>query len=940
MPGNDFSTIFETTGNVVAAPVLNQAGGNPILSGLASGLGEISDQLNSDRTRRRQAESDARESLRFQNEQQDRARVQQERDARSAAFRAIYGVNRALSAPNTPAPSTGQPIGNSPMSLASIAETSAFHQDAGAMATALIDGAVEAGQTDPNTVRRIRDAAASAAPVIQSQEVAVSQGRMPSLAVAATVDRVFGELINQFPGHEQVIAAAFKEMGVDNALFDELRTEVDRVSADRTQEQETRDAAYDRGVQEIGEDALNRPRDDVVRAGMEAMRQDSELEALAKRVSVQVQQQSLLTGEAALRDREEGDAAEEAVRSASSIGVAMLAPQLEEYNRLVAMIGQPGAYPDLEARLANMETLIVQHKGTIVGNLIAAIAPNAGLEEAERLSGFLNNYFDQTFIRPMTTRNAENARVIQTLTTRAGLTMRVAMPFVSALRSMGISPTALQPLIDSLSEGPLLTRFQQEMEGLTELDFTQPAARQQLVEIVEILKGNASIQSFNYDSRTAAQAFRVVNNVGRSLATTINRTGDTSSGNEFLSAVGEVVVASRQLNRNTPAQSLINAGRSLLGPNFGGADMIGAITRLKNDPTQADRANIIGRGYRAAAAQTLLNFRQSPHGESGRFQIVWRSGRVAGQDYGDGRFQIVDTTGEPRNLPSYRGDGERSALPVLRDSSSARPDRALQDTVRTMNGLLDVLVQTNDWGDGARGTPREIRRFYARGELPPGMVRERQATASRETEIRRSMDRLEANLLNPEAFTLQTDNTATPTGGEAAGNPSQVTSVGGQAWQQVKASIGHYESGNGRTYANTTGSTATGLYQFTRGTWLSNYRQEFPNDRRSDSQILELRRDRNIQERIMDRVGRSYMTSLQEMGQPATPANLYMFHHFGRPGTVRRILEAGADTPLTSVFTAAEGPSRARTIMDQNPHLRGKTAGWLRNEMARRTRRR
>lgn len=762
MPSNDFSTIFEAAGNVVAAPVLNQTGGNPVLRGLAETLSTVSDELDSSRTRRRQASSDARESLRFQTEQEDRARAQQERDARSAAFRAVYGVNRALSTPTNPAQPSTTPVGNSPMSLASISETSAFHQEAGAMATAVIDGAVENGETDASTARRIRDAAAAAAPVIQSQEVAVSQGRMPSIAVAATVDRLFGDLINQFPGQENIIASAFKEMGVDNALFDELRTEVNRVTADRTQEQETRDTAYNRGVQDLGEAALTMNRDEVVTAGMNAMRQDQELDALSKQIALRAQQQNILTGEAALQDRQENRAGEEAVSQAAQIGIAQLAPFLERYNRIVAMMGQPGADPGLETQLASLETLITARKGAIVGNLMAAIAPNATVEDANNLRTYFNNYFDQTFIQPMTARSGENARAVEILQSRAGLAVQTAVPLISALRSIGISAAALEPLMQNLPAN-LLTRFQQEVQGLSRLDLTQPTARQQLVEIVEILKGNQSLASMNYDSRTAAQAFRTINSVSHSLGTNINRTGDTSSGDEFLSATGEVIVASRQLNGGSPASTLVNAGRSLLGPNFGGADMIGAITRLKNDPSQADRANVIARGYRAAAGQILLNIRNNPTGESGRFQIMWRSGLVAGQDYGDGRYQIVDTasnrtTGTVNDMIAATG-GDPT---LMANRSEVRPPTNLQDMVRTMNGLVDVLVQTNDWGDGARGTPREIRRYYARGEVPAGMLRERQAAAPTGATVRREINALSRDLLDPEGFTLQTDNAATP----------------------------------------------------------------------------------------------------------------------------------------------------------------------------------
>ncbi|QJQ31828.1 hypothetical protein GV829_04665 [Sphingomonas lacunae] len=165
----------------------------------------------------------------------------------------------------------------------------------------------------------------------------------------------------------------------------------------------------------------------------------------------------------------------------------------------------------------------------------------------------------------------------------------------------------------------------------------------------------------------------------------------------------------------------------------------------------------------------------------------------------------------------------------------------------------------------------------------------------------------------------------------------EVTSVGGDAWRVVKNRIGHFESGNGRAYNNGTGSNAAGIYQFMPDTWVGLYRRRFGNDGRTRAQILELRRSPQMQEQLMDDAGAGYMRNLASWGFPATPANLYLHHHFS-PASARAILASPRGRTLESIFLEAEGGRMTRLIFDQNPHLRRTmTAGDILDEMARRT---
>lgn len=151
--------------------------------------------------------------------------------------------------------------------------------------------------------------------------------------------------------------------------------------------------------------------------------------------------------------------------------------------------------------------------------------------------------------------------------------------------------------------------------------------------------------------------------------------------------------------------------------------------------------------------------------------------------------------------------------------------------------------------------------------------------------------------------------------------------VGGDAIAGFKAKTRRVESGGNDTAKNPR-SSAEGRYQFTDGTFVSVYRQEFGNTGESNAQILAKKFDTGVQERLMDRLTRDNAASLERAGLPVTEGNLYLAHFAGQYGA-KNILQADPNAPIESVL----GNAAVRA----NPFLRGKTAGdvarWANDKM-------
>lgn len=134
-----------------------------------------------------------------------------------------------------------------------------------------------------------------------------------------------------------------------------------------------------------------------------------------------------------------------------------------------------------------------------------------------------------------------------------------------------------------------------------------------------------------------------------------------------------------------------------------------------------------------------------------------------------------------------------------------------------------------------------------------------------------------------------------------------------EAYRRVLESGGDPNAKNGA-------STATGIDQFTAGTWRRIVAQAKPDWAQglNDNQLLAARRDPVKSGQMARALDEQNTAALEAGGVDATAHNLYAAHHFGAERGLE-FARAADDTPMSRILSKAQ--------MDANPYLKGKTKG-------------
>ena len=114
-------------------------------------------------------------------------------------------------------------------------------------------------------------------------------------------------------------------------------------------------------------------------------------------------------------------------------------------------------------------------------------------------------------------------------------------------------------------------------------------------------------------------------------------------------------------------------------------------------------------------------------------------------------------------------------------------------------------------------------------------------------------------------------------------------------------------------------SSAEGYGQFVKGTWLSLAKEAFPDEIKglTDNQILNLRKDRDFNDRMVEAYKMQNASKLEAAGiKNPDNAELYMAHHFGPEGAIN-IMKAPLRAPIESILPP--------DIIKVNPDLKGMT---------------
>lgn len=138
--------------------------------------------------------------------------------------------------------------------------------------------------------------------------------------------------------------------------------------------------------------------------------------------------------------------------------------------------------------------------------------------------------------------------------------------------------------------------------------------------------------------------------------------------------------------------------------------------------------------------------------------------------------------------------------------------------------------------------------------------------------------------------------------------------------------VGVAESG-GRWQVGADTSSAFGMYQITRGTWLR-YAEQARIKGVSDDATWAKRTNPASQEAVFNAITRDNRAALARTGAPETFGNLYLMH-FAGSGAGAKILRAAPETPIERLLSAK--------AIEANAFLKGKTAedviAWAHGKM-------
>lgn len=704
---------------------------------------------------------------------------------------------------------------------------------------------------------------------LEAQQAAVAQGKLPRISLNSAMNRMYLELVNQYPDFVGKINEEFKKQDFQPSRALQAGVDMQKVhESERDSALKWQENMFTKGMEVLSpEISSTMSREDIIAHGAAATNTEYKLEQQTKLANLALTNKNISEAErkSLEEDRDNGitqtlvvDAYNNSNPVIKSLQSLMLSIQKAPLSEQKARWEQLG--PQYEMWASNYKAQAL------------AKASAAGMKD----TGSLATQIDQLVNRGRSMFTGEmslaqaNYRALQSLQTSAKVDMAKAMPAFFALQQAGIKASDIESFSTGLAQNPKLQEaLRKEISGFS-TEFGEEKASTRMMNIVRILKGEATIDDF-----TATQAREKMPTLYFTAKDTARKylNGESDDPKVMLNATGAVISAARTIS---PASGL-DAWTIATG-GVAGRNTRQALLKALKDPVNNDLAEANIQGAKAASAKILDGMRPtiSQYGKSefDQWHIVLKDGRAFA---------------EQRKVPLGGYETVNGKQVVKKGFGNQPMPQDMKRFIDAWNTNIDNIIALNPYDPSGvkNAKPIDIQRFYGENRVSGAFVSTPEINANKEIDTQ--FKALE------EAFTQV---------------PDLNTNV------SVVGNIGAAE-GTGKD------PNSSAVSGFLNGTWLGlmkKYESGLVKDK-TDQEILAMRNDKKLRDRMIQAYAQENATILAQNNIPATVGNLNLMHLFGG-GEGPKVLKADPNTPIDQLVRPI--------VLKQNPWMRGKTVAEIR----------
>ncbi len=577
---------------------------------------------------------------------------------------------------------------------------------------------------------------------------AVQQGRAPRASLDMRIEQSVNDLFTRFPDQRAEIAQYMQGRGFEHYMYrSELENRaIQEADAAARLGADTAPAEY---AQRHGLVTSQMSLQEQAAVGRAAMIRKAQMEAQAAAAEAARQDRTLSLQE---QNARQDQAAGNTIGLITEEVNAQIDPVLRNFESLFSLAGTDAERQQL---LGGTQTQVLSW---LAGQERSAIARIAGLggENVNANIQSVQNMF-KTYRDSMSAIVNEsftsNRRSLTNMQSWLGINSTQAAPVYSRMVSLLGSNQAVNALFAN-PDGtlPFPEEFRQALsQEFTNFDPTTERGTLTLARLIGFMRGEVG-----YKDLQANEAASYIASNSRVLRANLDRVlaGDSAAVRPWSVNYANAAEAAVELAPTTAAPSSVNrAAGQLAGPGT-----VRALDALVAEDPEYGRS--VAQASRAGAANLMLISRQALNraSQTGPYTLQYNPDGVAG-----GNFEMrltradYDRWVQSQQRPSAPASGAIGVGAVMPPAGA--PIRSYEDMVRNLpeatsqylaaaNASLTHLVNTSKFTDElpAGLTQRQMRTYYATGELPAGIVRPESGGPSGDVAFERQVREFESGL--------------------------------------------------------------------------------------------------------------------------------------------------------------------------------------------------